>query len=378
MKKTSTRYPPELGDRAAMMVPTGDTGIPTTSRAGKPLLVCNVGWMTRYQGISNQPDKISGGGRYVDENGHGHECCNFIACADGMVYGHVETSKKDIDRSIRLERLGASSSDQRIKQVDVVWVATDPGAGGRKVVGFYRDATVWRHRQRHARSPSRQHAADRITDFIIAANADNAGWIPPERRDIALGKGRGWIGQANWWFPESSRQPDVSAFLHKVRQLLASPWHAEPADRKGRAGFGGERDPLHNTLVEQAAIDIVTRHFADYTVKSVEKDNRGWDLEVFSGSGARATLMHRIEVKGLSGDDARIGVTPREYKALQQHLAGRMPDYRLCVVTGALTGRPRLRILRHERKAMRWIDEMTAAPVTVDIDEAVAAIIKAT
>lgn len=344
-------------------------------RADRPLLVCNIGWMTRYQGISGQPDKISGGGRYVDEHGHGHECCNFVACADGKVYGHVETIKGKSDRKISLERLGASPSAQWVEHVDVVWVATDPEARGRKVAGFYLGATVWRQRQRHAKPPSRQHASDAITDFIIRADAENAYWIPPEHRDIGLSSGPGWIGRVNWWYPQSSRFPDVAEFLHRVELLFGNRWRAERANGRMGTRFGRMRDPLRNTLVEQAAIDIVTRHYAGYTVKSVEKDNRGWDLEVFPDSGARRAPTLRLEVKGLSGANARIGVTPNEYKALQQHRCGQMRSYRLCVVTGALAERPTLRILRYERETMRWIDDVTAAPIEVSVNETVAAIV---
>ena len=79
-----------------------------------PLLVCNIGWMSRYEGLYKKPDKIVGGGRDVDETGHGHEVCNFLHCNDGYVYGHVETIKyveaikENIDRKIRIENIGAN------------------------------------------------------------------------------------------------------------------------------------------------------------------------------------------------------------------------------------------------------------------------------
>lgn len=56
------------------------------------MIFCNIGWMSRYQGISHQPDKIVGGGRYPRDNGMGGEVCNFLGCDDGQVYGHVSQS----------------------------------------------------------------------------------------------------------------------------------------------------------------------------------------------------------------------------------------------------------------------------------------------
>ena len=67
------------------------------------MLFCNIGWMSRYEGLVGKPDKIVGGGSYVTENETGNEVCNFVACRDGYVYGHVEISKGKMDRKIRIE-----------------------------------------------------------------------------------------------------------------------------------------------------------------------------------------------------------------------------------------------------------------------------------
>jgi hypothetical protein len=49
--------------------------------------------MSLYEGHQGKPDKIVGGGNCVEEHGRGAEVCNFLKCADGHVYGHVETWK---------------------------------------------------------------------------------------------------------------------------------------------------------------------------------------------------------------------------------------------------------------------------------------------
>jgi hypothetical protein len=41
------------------------------------LFFCNIGWMNRYEGLKGKPDKIVGGGKYVDENNDGGEVCNL-------------------------------------------------------------------------------------------------------------------------------------------------------------------------------------------------------------------------------------------------------------------------------------------------------------
>src|SRR5208282_5710824 len=70
-----------------------------------PLLVCNIGWMSRYEGLEGKPDEIVGGGQYVNEHGRGHEVCNFLRCTDGYVYGHVETIKKDTTVRLEIEQI---------------------------------------------------------------------------------------------------------------------------------------------------------------------------------------------------------------------------------------------------------------------------------
>lgn len=74
--------------------------MPTQSR----ILVCNVGWMARYQGLEGQPDNIVGGGKWVVDNKRGHESCNFLPTQSGDVFGHFETIKGDIDRAVSIEK----------------------------------------------------------------------------------------------------------------------------------------------------------------------------------------------------------------------------------------------------------------------------------
>ncbi|WP_410723360.1 protein NO VEIN domain-containing protein, partial [Burkholderia sp. SIMBA_042] len=66
------------------------------------------------------------------------------------------------------------------------------------------------------------------------------------------------------------------------------------------------------------------------TVSSVEEDNVGWDLTV---TGGDVTL--KVEVKGLSGHELCVELTPNEYKQMvsPEHRA----MYAVYVVTGALS-----------------------------------------
>ncbi len=55
------------------------TGSEKAAERRGALFFCNIGWMSRYEGLSGKPDKIVGGGSYVAENATGGEVCNFAA-----------------------------------------------------------------------------------------------------------------------------------------------------------------------------------------------------------------------------------------------------------------------------------------------------------
>ena len=65
-------------------------------------------------------------------------------------YGYVQPPSREgkyTDAQIHIERLGAPRSAKEISGVTVIWTATNPNGGGRRVVGYYQNATVrrWWH-----------------------------------------------------------------------------------------------------------------------------------------------------------------------------------------------------------------------------------------
>jgi len=67
-----------------------------------------------------------------------------------------------------------------------------------------------------------------------------------------------------------------------------------------------------------------------YKVNSVELDNLGWDLEVIRKQTILTIL--RVEVKGKSGSNISVDLTPNEYKKMMLY----KNSYRLAVVTNVL------------------------------------------
>ena len=99
------------------------------------ILFCNIGWMKNYNGIDG--DSIQRGGSYNNES-TGHEVCNFSVVRN-HVFGYVQPTGQ-----IKIEKLGANRNDDSISGVTVVRTA-GPDSGGTEVVGWYKDATVFRN-----------------------------------------------------------------------------------------------------------------------------------------------------------------------------------------------------------------------------------------
>jgi hypothetical protein len=221
----------------------------------------NIGWMSRYEGLDGKPDKIVGGGKWVTENKTGHEICKFVACGNGYVYGHVETSQGKKFRKIRIEAIGGSGD--YVDGVDVVWTATDPDKGGRTVVGWYREATVFREQQEFAAPPSRQHARDKIGSYRIRALAKHGVRLDLEKRNLVMGRGPGWMGQTAWWAPSNDSPPQVGRFVRLTRELLdglsGTSEKRLNESKSGQGSPGAAGDP-YLRYMEAYEVRITPRH----------------------------------------------------------------------------------------------------------------------
>jgi hypothetical protein len=329
-----------------------------------PLVFFRVARMDRYQGVAGG-DTMTGGGAYVEEHGFGHEMFNFLPF-QGSVYGYVQPpGRKDRwdEARINLTRLGAAASDVSVSGILAVWIAT-ASTGGTFIVGWYRSATIYRDHQSAPEGSNRLHGEINCGYYASAAS-ENAVCLPRDERVFSVPRGEGGIGQANIWYADDREQhaqirDDVLNYINN-RRLPVPPIDNHLAPR--------QLDPLLRQRVEEAAVCATEEYFSGlrYQVDSVEADNIGWDLNAVLGP------RHlRLEVKGLSGPQLVIDLTPNEYGAMQRY----RDSYRLCVVTNALT-EPCLIIFAYSEESGAWesqfprrhtlkIKEMVAARFSVD------------
>lgn len=303
-------------------------------------LFCNIGWMESYQG-NRKEDQISGGGSYVAEEGMGHEVCNFHSHR-GKVYGYVQPARGQRSASagsIKLEYIvggGASQTDESIENVLVIWTATRP-EGGAVVIGWYTDATVFREYQYFGSAPA-LHTKNGLEGYRIQAKSEDVKLLSVDERTIQIPRRtKGGMGQSNVWYGDSEFGRDIATEV----KALSKGKRKSKTTKKLRS-----TDPEHNSKVEKAAVNFVWEYYEElgYTLNSVEKDNAGWDLEA-----SQNKTKLRIEVKGLSGKNPNIELSPNEYQAFSTN----HHDYRLVIVTNALS-EPKLHICRYSQENEAW------------------------
>ncbi|KZC35719.1 hypothetical protein RHOFW510R12_08235 [Rhodanobacter sp. FW510-R12] len=334
-----------------------------------PLLVFRVGYMKTYDGI----DEIVGGGAYVEENGEGGEMWNFRYEA-GRCYGFVMT--KDITRKyakkkrfagINLKRIDPTQKwreNESLPGVDIVYIAKHPD-GGQVVIGWYRNATVFHkaYRKRRGRPKMGDWAG---LDYLCEVDADDALLVQERDRDFRVPHGKGFIGQSNVWYPDEGN-PEALRIVDRLRKYIGGSTGTRVNPTQGKRG-GKWSKPNKDlvTQIEQAAVALAEKHYKQqgYAVKSVERDNRGWDIEVRKGK----EVLY-VEVKGHIGNVIQFELTPNEYLRLQEHHS----RYRVCVLRNATSNGNELEIYAPKVVDKYWVLQRLDKPGEIRFNEQVAA-----
>lgn len=310
-------------------------------------VVCCIGWMTHYNGITGA-DTISRGGSWPDEDKH--EVFNFSKNGK-FCYGYVQGGK----RCFNLSKIaGKTVNSDYLENVLVIWVAPRK-TGGLYIVGWYKNATVYRD---YVNKKGREYS------FSAKAKYEDCILLPDDERTFEVFRSkhgqRGFLGRPRVWYGDYD-SPEVKKH---VADILSYINNYQNNNHKKVVSKTFKINVEQNKKIEVAAVKVVINHYRrlGYKVKSVEKENKGWDLEATKGRNTK-----RIEVKGLFGSEISVRISRNEYEKMT---AKNNSDYRLCVVTQALTA-PILSTFLFD--GGKWVDENDSL-LYLSIDEQIAAI----
>ena len=151
----------------------------------KPIIFCNIAYMKYYKGIIKGIDEPVNGGAYVKKNNDAHEAYNFD-CFRGegdetdfcIGFVMLAQSLKNKTSQLHIEKINGcqlSKNEESVDGVTVVWCAKPDNIYGRRVVGWYKDATVYRCPQYEFRNELEQ-------EFNFIAKKENCVLLPEKER----------------------------------------------------------------------------------------------------------------------------------------------------------------------------------------------------
>lgn len=290
-----------------------------------PILFFRVGYMEKFDG----PDEIHYAGTDLLNHGESGEMWNFREEV-GRCYGFVwSTNFAGIDLS-RLDNSITWETNDELNGVDIVFISKTP-PHGQVIIGWYRNATVF-HKKYRIRPINQDLGERERLHYLCEVDSENAVLLPETERTYGIPHGAGFPGTSHVWYADTDSE-EVAEFLVNVKNYINQN-HAPNPEADINGNRGGWRPPNKELIarIEQAAIDKVWTYYEKiqkpkYKLKSVEMDNRGWDLEAKRN---RETLY--LEVKGHIGNVIQFELTPNEYAKMQKH----SKFYRVCVVRNAL------------------------------------------
>lgn len=311
----------------------------------------NGGWMPSYDGV--ETEIIVNGGSYIKEHGFGGEVYNFRNNG-GKNYGYVMTKSNTLNLG-RIDPELSSESDV-IKNVTCVFVARHP-SGGRKIVGWYRNARVFSYYQEYPGMDREIKTAnedwnddDQVGYYAIADHSDAILLTEDERLDAPeVPNGKDGFGQSNVWYADSEAGYE---FRHIVNNFIKG--HGKRAQKvieaEQKRKAQSTVDVAAKKKVEEAAIKRTIEYYDNYgfTCERVDKENLGWDLEFTKGK-----VRILVEVKGLSQSYISVLLSRNEYEKMRDN----KDQYRLAVVTNCLDQDPNINVFSYDSYKDSWFDE---------------------
>ena len=205
------------------------------------MIFFNIAWMKDYNG-ETEADRPKDGGIWDEKN----EVCNF-ANVDGRCYGFVYPTNMG---PINIDRIGAESTAEQIDGVTIVWTAKHESFGT-VVVGWYRNATVYRNVQPVTNSPL--HLKNNVEHFYAECAFDDATLLSERQRTFPVPRGKDGMGQYLIWYADTKIGTQTQNKLLKyIDEIIESRIHQ--STQVSRLGGGADTirafDPEFDAICE--------------------------------------------------------------------------------------------------------------------------------
>lgn len=314
----------------------------------KKILWVKFGWSEYYRG-----GPIDGNFAWLHEQkntrkeGRGHEAFNFAPGPDGLYHCYVPPQSGDYAPSCEADPDGWT----------VVCLAKNPKHTGIHIVGWYEDATLhgeWLPPP-EGTVPRRGDTPHPAYDWSYCISSKTAHFVPPERRTMPFSHPS--IGQGKYSFLQgpgvkgSDNKKSVLALLEgRIARLkrvaVTNPTEATAPDPQidpsdPLKGFG---TAAHRKEVEVAAEKAVIARYEEkgYKMTRVTHIPCGHDFIFTKGK----SVVH-VEVKGTSSATEQFFLTRNEHQLGMEA----NPNWRLAIVTSALSNRPTIR--EYDKRALK-------------------------
>ena len=195
------------------------------------ILFCKISSMKYYKGACDL-DVPMYGGKFVEENGYGHEEFNFLpiemeGIAEPECVGFVEPkSNRGVRNTLHIEKIegcAAMKKEPLVDNVLVIWCAKRD-RGDVTVVGWYKHATIWRDVQDW--TIMFDNGMEEERGYNVRAKASDCTLLPSGERNRAIWSipsakytGAYGFGQSMVWYPT---EPEAENYLTRLLRNIES------------------------------------------------------------------------------------------------------------------------------------------------------------
>lgn len=214
----------------------------------------------------------------------------------------------------------------KLQNVLVVFVARNPESGGQFIVGWYKNATVYRYEQNSNLKARHQ------LGYFLEAPVGNGVLLPKRRRSFIVPRGKGGFGQANICYvfhgngsPKSDAPwiADALEFIkfYKHENVATNPESATDQDIADaveasiEGGAGYQSDPRIRMAIEDYAMKWAEEHLRKEGLQPVDK-HKTESFDFLCSFGGKDLF---VEVKGTQSDGTCISLTPNEVAHAKKH-----------------------------------------------------------